>query len=410
MHRISGRSQLLLVEKSAGMFSTVLCNGDGVEKQLPAATPAKDLIAATEVDYQEYRKGIKHLREEHPLFEDRIDISVADFEDFVAEALLLPSMLQKIDPVSFFVLGELLHQSLQTEDDSSASFLLNAAAELLYILEEPIRVQTCLRNVFEMTFDGMERAKQRERFEKLCRVYPDIGGLCDPAALPDVEPGHRTFAVNSIFGLRLLELALYFQQDNQWIARCDYCWGWFIPKTKKVTRYCDRVTDGYPCKQRGARFKRNLVEEQDGALKICNQLRDRMYARLLRWQDAAPSERDGLIPMDYDQYDAWSENARLARIEYLKGKLTAEEFLRRIDMTQALTSYEADKAELVEETDWQHFVAGRYSFDPEMHYPEVMQILDLRVPEPKWELYTADDLRREDQKGHQSLRERYGKS
>lgn len=113
--------------------------------------------------------------------------------------------------------------------------------------------------------------------------------------------------------------------------------------------------------------------------------------------------------MDYDQYDAWSENARLARIEYLKGKLTAEEFLRRIDMTQALTSYEADKAELVEETDWQHFVAGRYSFDPEMHYPEVMQILDLRVPEPRWELYTADDLRREDQKGHQSLRERYGK-
>ena len=247
MHRISGRSQLLLVEKSAGMFSTVLCNGYGVEKQLPAATPAKDLIAATEVDYQEYRKGIKHLREEHPLFEDRIDISVADFEDFVAEALLLPSMLQKIDPVSFFVLGELLHQSLQTEDDSSASFLLNAAAELLYILEEPIRVQTCLRNVFEMTFDGMERAKQRERFEKLCRVYPDIGGLCDQAALPDAEPGHRTFAVTSIFGLRLLELALYFQQHDQRIARCDYCWGGFIPKTKKITRYCDRVTDGYPC-------------------------------------------------------------------------------------------------------------------------------------------------------------------
>ena len=224
-----------------------------------------------------------------------------------------------------------------------------------------------------------------------------------------MEPGHRTFAVNSIFGLRLLELALYFQQDNQRIARCDYCWGWFIPKTKKVTRYCDRVTDGYPCKQRGARFKRNLVEEQDGALKICNQLRDRMYARLLRWQDAAPSERDGLIPMDYDQYDAWSENARLARIEYLKGKLTAEEFLRRVDVTQELTSYETDKAELVEETDWQRLVARRYSFDPAKHYPEVMQVLDLRVPEPRWELYTADDLRREDQKGHQSLRKKYGK-
>ena len=167
MHRISGRSQLLLVEKSAGMFSTVLRYGDGAEKQLPAATPAKDLIAATEADYQEYRREIRRLREEHPLFEDRIDISVAGFEDFVAEALLLPSMLQKTDPVSFFVLGELLHQSLQAEDNGSALFLLNAGAELLYILEEPIRVQTCLWNVFEMTFDGMERAKQRERFEKL---------------------------------------------------------------------------------------------------------------------------------------------------------------------------------------------------------------------------------------------------
>ena len=64
------------------------------------------------------------------------------------------------------------------------------------------------------------------------------------------------------------------------------------------------MTDGFPCKKRGARFKRNLVEDQDGALKICRQLRDRMYARLLRWKDAAQSERDRLIPMDYEQYEA----------------------------------------------------------------------------------------------------------
>ena len=184
------------------------------------------------------------------------------------EALLLPTMLQEIDPVSFFVLGGLLHQSLQAEDDGSASFLLNAAGELLYILEDPIREQVRLRNIFEITFDGMERATQRERFERLCRIYPDVGRLCDPASLPDVEQGQRAFRVNSIFGFRLLELALYFQQNAQRIARCDYCWGWFIPKTKKVTRYCDRVTDGFPCKQRGSRFKRNLAEEQDGALRV----------------------------------------------------------------------------------------------------------------------------------------------
>lgn len=401
--------RLLLVEEGTGRFSTVLCYGDGKEERFPAVTPAEDLIAATEIDYREYRREIKRLREEHPLFEARLEISEVDFEDLVAEALMLPSMLQESDPVSFFVLGELLHQSLQREDDGSASFLVYAGEELLYILEDPVRAQICLRNIFEMAFDGMERATQEERLEKLCRVYPQIGKLCDPVLLGDTEPGQRIFGVQSIFGLRLLELALYFQQDEQRIARCDYCWGWFIPKTKKITRYCDRVTDGYPCKQRGSRFKRNLVEEQDGALRICNQLRDRMYARFLRWQDAAPSERSRLLPMDYDQYNAWSENARVARMEYLDGKLTAEEFLRRIDTTCELNSYEADKVALVEETNWQRLVAGDFSFDAETYYPEAMQVLDLRAAEPKWETHTADELRRQDQKGHQSLRERYGK-
>ena len=134
-----------------------------------------------------------------------------------------------------------------------------------------------------------------------------------------------------------------------------------------------------------------------------------MYARFLRWQNAAPGERGSLIPMDYGQYEAWSENARLARMEYLKRRLTAEEFLRRIDTTHELENYEADKAELVEETMWQRMVAGDLGVDPEAHYPEMMQVLDLGEAEPKWELYTADDLRREDQKGHQSLREKYGK-
>ncbi|MCH5352084.1 MAG: hypothetical protein J1E06_01225 [Acutalibacter sp.] len=311
----------------------------GTTIRLPVTTPAKDLIAAAEIDYRKYRGEIKRLRDEHPLFENRLDISEADFEDLVAEALLLPAMLEKIDPVSFFVLGELLRQSLQA----------------------------------------------------------------------DVEPGQRIFRVNSILGLRLLELTLYFQQDAQRIARCDYCWGWFIPKTKKVTRYCDRVTDGFPCKQRGSRFKRNLIEEQDSALRTCNQLRDRMYARFLRWQDAAPTERDNLIPMDYAQYTGWSENARLARMEYLSGKLTAEEFLRRIDMTHELKNYEADKVELMEETVWQRMVACDLGFDAEAHYPETMQTLDLGAEKPQWELRTADELRREDQQGHQSLREKYGK-
>lgn len=116
-----------------------------------------------------------------------------------------------------------------------------------------------------------------------------------------------------------------------------------------------------------------------------------------------------MIPMDHGQYETWSENARLARMEYLKGQLTAEEFLRRIDTTYELESYEAGKTELVEETAWQRMVSGNFAFDEETHYPETIQVLVLSAEKPEWELRTADDLRRENQKGHQSLREKYGK-
>ena len=35
--------------------------------------------------------------------------------------------------------------------------------------------------------------------------------------------------------------------------------------------------------------------------------------------------------------------------------------------------------------------------------------LNLNDPDPQWLMLTADDLRREAQKGHQSLKEKYGK-
>jgi len=337
---------------------------------------------------------------------------VADLEDFVAEALMLPSLLHEKDPVSFFVLGEFLHQSLQTEDDGSASFLLKAGQQILRILEEPIRTQVYLRNIFEMTFDGMERASQQGRFEKLRSVYPDVAWLCDPALLDGASKGRRVFSAHSLLGLSLLELALYFRQDDQRIARCEYCWGYFIPRTKSATRYCDRVIDGFPCKQRGARFQRNEGREKDEALLVYKQLRDRMYARFLRYQDAAPEGRSRLSPMDHAQYDAWSKNASAAYKEYKAGTITAEEFLRRIDTTHELESYEEGKVRLTEteETPWQRLVARSWDFDPERLFPEEMMILNLSKPDAMWEMRTADELRRRTQKGHQSLREKYGKA
>ena len=100
--------RLLIEEEENGKFAVVLHHSDGTEERLPAATPAADLIAATEIDYTDYRREIKRLWDEHPLFEERIDVSVSDFYDLVSKVRSLPSMLREIDPVSFYFLEESL--------------------------------------------------------------------------------------------------------------------------------------------------------------------------------------------------------------------------------------------------------------------------------------------------------------
>lgn len=166
------------------------------------------------------------------------------------------------------------------------------------------------------------------------------------------------------------------------------------------------------CKKRGANLKRKKGPEQDGALKLFKQLRDRMYARMIRYGDAPENQRDRLLSMTVPQYGEWEENVRQARREYVAGRLTAEEFLRRIDTTHELSSYDTAKQELPpEESAWQGKVAGNPDFDPMRSYPSSMMVLDLRstADDPRWQFLTREDLMREDQEGHQSLRDEYKK-
>lgn len=98
------------------------------------------------------------------------------------------------------------------------------------------------------------------------------------------------------------------------------------------------------------------------------------------------------------------------REEYVRGNLTAEEFLRKIDTIHELMSCEVDKINLPDEPSmWQQLVERDFRFDPERYCPIELGRLDLSCPDPRWQILTADDLRREPQKGYQSLKKKYGK-
>ena len=405
---------IYLETDASGEIEVVLPGGAGSEERLPRTTPERDLIFAVEADYSGYRKELFRLREKHPLFEETLDVREADLQDLTAQAQALAETLREIDPVAHFTVAAGLDDALRMRDDGSASFLLRAGHRQFLALEEPIRTQVRLRNIFAVAFDGMERATQRERYEKLRSTYPDAVGRhyrmrwteeTDGAPLSDMQ---AEYAVSSLYELRLLELALYFRQEKWRIARCEYCWSYFVPKTSHATAYCDRAFGGKTCKQLGPNLKRFIGPEQDEALRICNRLRRRMAARLERYEGALADEQARRFRMDASMYLDWSELARDARMAYLRRELTTEEFLRRIDIYHELESYEVSVPNSPDKSVLQQRIERDIDFDPALAY-QTMQVLDLEEPEPAWWIETAEEQLRQERRGHESLREKFGK-
>ena len=219
---------IYLEADGSGEVEVVLADKAGGEKRLPRTTPEHDLILAVETDYSAYRKELRHLREEHPLFEEQPDVQQSALMDLTAQARTLADTLREINPVAHFIVTARLDAALRTPDDGTALFLLRAGQRQLLALEEPIRAQVRLRNIFAVTFDGMERATQRERYEKLRSIYPDAVGRhyfmrwMDEADGAPLSSTRAEYAVSSLHELRLLELALYFQQEKRRITRCEY--------------------------------------------------------------------------------------------------------------------------------------------------------------------------------------------
>lgn len=235
------------------------------------------------------------------------------------------------------------------------------------------------------------------------------------------------YTFHSSFEMYLLELLLYFQQDQQRIARCEYCGKYFVPKTRKETLYCDRVADGAACKKIGPNLKRKVGPEQDQALKIYNQLRARMAERLHRYETAADWQKQRHFLLDILQYSEWMDTAHKARQEYLSGKIPTEDFLRRIDVHHELSSYDAKKLDGVDflDTFYGQRLQNSIDFDPARTYPDTLMVLDLRKRlnddcnensaqntadgDAHWEYLTKEEMIRREREGHDSLRNKYPK-
>lgn len=359
------------------------------EERGEVTTALENLERYIEADYAPYRKAVDRLWMTYPYLD-------------LEEARRAAELLEPIDRISWQFVTHFLARAakeIRTEDD---------AGFIMWSLMEPLDARTRTENIFEIAFDGMERATQTERYEKVISTYPVLVQRIPPPSFERSEgtipfSGRMEFCLASLKDLRWLELFLYFHQKKRF-ARCACCWSYFVPKTKAETKYCYRPF----CQEHGAQLMRKRNADADSALAICDDMRHLLSERAIRYEDAPPDRRAELFQIDSVAFGAWSELASGKRKEYLAGKLTAEEFLRAIDTYHVLASYDVTAPKKSGKSVWRQMVERDLDFDPHTEFPACMR-LDLGRPDPRWQITTSEELRMKAQKGHQSLKDEYGK-
>ncbi len=411
------RSAIYVTATETGHISLTTVDATGQQQSFPEATPAELLVQREELNYTPLREKVMRLWEAYPLDGYDRPQKKAELSRLAQEVRESAELLRKFDPLGYFcVTSQLdlyqpqLGAALRSEDID----LMDVGAALLYALEEPALAQLPLRNMFEVAFNGMERATQRDRYELLTKTYAHA----EPPVVDRYYPARRRAAgegdvplgsspeyrVVSLDDLHHLLFSLYFAQKKQRIVRCECCWGYFIPPTTRPALYCDRIIDGKSCKQVGPGLRYTVELNRDAALRTYDALRHRMTSRRNRYVDCkAPDGQGNLIFMDYLAYEAWDQNAQTARKAYLANEITAEEFLHRIDIYHDLETYKVDAPCERGKSEWRRRIEADIRFDPYQEYAGMMT-LDLGAENPQWELTPAEERIREAHGDSQPLR------
>lgn len=193
--REPARSALAFLVETDGGGQIILSAhaADGQRTRLSERTPAEELLRAVELDYTPLRDEVTRLWEAYPLDGTDRPAKKKELARLSEEVREASELLRETDPPGYFYITQRLAHERPSLDAALASEdvdLMEIGARLLNILEASALAQVRLRNMFEVAFDGTERATQRERYELLTTVYP--------SALDRYYPARRIAGVDDV--------------------------------------------------------------------------------------------------------------------------------------------------------------------------------------------------------------------
>jgi hypothetical protein len=132
------------------------------------------------------------------------------------------------------------------------------------------------------------------------------------------------------------------------LISCQFCGRYFTPKTRKLTKYCDRITrNSKTCKRIAPGLKKR---ERDAAHKVTSEfmrIKDMLFHRKDR---AGEEKKSSVIDLTDGEYVQWLAAATDARDRYLAGELSEEEAMTIIYVPTKDELLEKISSELTLET------------------------------------------------------------
>jgi len=302
---------------------------DGILEECPPENLADFLFSFIQFNFAPYKAVVDGLLE-LDIFAESLDVSYEDFDECGEYCGMIANGLMDFAG-RYFATTE-LDCIAKTPDDGTASFWLYQARRMVDALADSVHAHTLISHAFHFLF--AENGSRMDKLNRFFTWYPALREhLFEEAFFFEGEVLHRRKHIRSHTELMLFCLLELLEQETN-ILRCKCCGGYFVPKTKKMTLYCDRVIkDGKTCKEIAPALKRKQDKTRDAALAEYDRLYDLYYARMERYEgrtdvNRAATEND----VTQDEFFIWSAMARELRKQYVAGEVGAEEFLAGLKM------------------------------------------------------------------------------
>ena len=241
--------------------------------------------------------------------------SCAEGADYLQRAVKqYLSELQITDPVYAHLTDLLIADSIRNRKNKRV-----VIDKIIYCLRIPISMQT-------LVVDVLEALCRNTPIQNL-QDYPRIQQLTTAATHTLGETVNVQYFIHT-YEQYYCFLLQQFIASKPNVAKCQYCGGYFIPKTKRKTLYCDRIIrDGKTCKQIAPYENHKKLAATNRVIGEFDQSMNRIRRRLER---TCNDKKKSPVDLTDDHFCLWKHKAINAKKGYLAGELTEEEAIEII--------------------------------------------------------------------------------